>query len=121
MSTYYDLKCLDCNDVLDIHANHAAVQIQELIEAAPGIAALGKTHPHVLIDYKNTFSIYGERGGAVEAGWFAKHDGHRLTPFDEYGMVPTQCYKYVTCGECGSGLHCSKDRDHEDPCQMQRK
>ncbi len=84
MSTYWDLKCVDCDEILDLHTrNHYG--IQELIAAVPAIAAMGKLRPDLTVSLDQFHQLWPERCSSVDAGWCVKHENHKLVPFNEYG------------------------------------
>lgn len=125
MSTYWDLACQDCDDVFEIHANHAAEKIQDLINDLPTIAAAAKLAPQLTLHLDDAYNIYGESGREVSlatlGAWLAKHDGHRLAPKNEYGDFAGDCCKQVACAACGHSKRCRLDRGHPGLCRPSKE
>lgn len=117
MSTHWDVHCLDCNEDLGLHENHAERAMASLVAAAPGLAnfaswtAIGNV------------SVRGEAFGdysTIDLSFFVKHLGHRLIPQDEYGGFPEDCGKVFTCDGCSIRHTCHLPPGHEGACARVR-
>jgi hypothetical protein len=111
MSTYWDVHCLDCNEGLGLHANHAEDGMNRIVQAAGALADFAKACPGISIDAAQ-FDLYTERG-MVDPAWFAKHRGHRIVARNEYGAISNQCGFRGTCTKCGHWFTCNRTPGHE--------
>jgi hypothetical protein len=110
MSEDWSIRCMDCSETHGFSdANHMSREMAILCKHAAQIVALKP-----LSDDLGTtlnFHLSGCYGG-ISIDWFAKHAGHRIVPYSEYGNFMDQCHEYVSC-TCGSSSRCTKQPDHE--------
>lgn len=105
MSTDWNVKCLDCDDVCTFDdANHQDVLMSMLCKHAEAIAALAPLLASACIELRTDY-------GPIDATWFARHVGHRLRPISEYGDLLGQCAEHLPC-QCGVLQRCILDAEH---------
>ena len=82
----------------------------QVIEAAPALASLGwaDQSARVVLDDRGEYLTFKARP-------FAKHQGHKLKPRDEYGRWYDQCRDFVRCAECGHTENCALKEKHDGP------
>ena len=86
MSTYYDIRCLDCKDAdgtCDRHGfddtNHRVGDLITVLDARYLWCSLNS--------YQGDLNIDVGLGTRLDPSWFAHHAGHRLAVVSEYGAI----------------------------------
>ena len=85
MSTYYSIKCLNCNErtrQLGENSNRAGGVIKRFLLNHEAYAALGSLLPDYPIDVFWQMDI--SQTETIPAKWFSDHRGHRLVAWSEY-------------------------------------
>jgi hypothetical protein len=117
VGTAWHLHCVDCQELhkFDDDANHREHTMWLLCKHAASIAALAPlvAEAEGEIEIKLPYRCESR----VDPAWFVRHAAHRLSPIDEYGRLPGQCYHTATCASCKSTHRCSLAMDHEGECR----
>lgn len=109
MSCHWDIKCLDCDEVDDLgETNHAVDEIRALVRHADAIAGLAELEGD-LMWFEMKFGLHRN----IHPSWFAKHKGHKLAPFSEYGEIDGKCGERFRCKECTTWYTCNLDKNHQ--------
>lgn len=117
MSNYWDVCCKDCPDDsgLGYHCNGRPERFDEIISAAPALAALYRAAPGTPIAWGEW--VWGSENYPPPCtDWFAVHAGHRIAAKSEYGYFRDQCHQRVPCPTCGHHASCPLSADHDGPC-----
>lgn len=100
MSTYWDVRCLDCDVESGLHLNHGVDQCRGLVQCRDALAALADSELASVADID--VSVPGERGH-VDLSFYKTHAGHVLAAVNEYRQIDGDCnehgpsYDYVSC------------------------
>jgi len=89
VSTYHDVKCLDCKDYAGLHLRSGEDVCAVLAHYGPLLGAL-RPVSQALGQAGNTLEVrvWGECG-TVDLEWFRDHGHHNLLGYSEYGdLVP---------------------------------
>lgn len=108
MSTYWDVKCLDCDEVCDLgETNHAVDEVRSLIRHANVIASLLPLQSELITpEFRFRYQC------SIPVDWFAKHKEHNIVPYSEYGEIDGTCGQHFHCPECGHLAHCDLEKGH---------
>lgn len=109
MSTYWDVRCLDCNEESGLHLNHGDDACRALIKVRDGLAGLAEFDHWSELNV----SVSGEIGH-VDPSFYKKHAGHVLAPVSEYGQIGGDCEKY----EQHVRGYCRELKDHDGVCRF---
>lgn len=86
MSTYYDIKCLDCGEEAGWHWNHGEEQLAEILACKEMIAAAAPMVRSVdVTELRIGHPEWG--GGCSSVEFIADHLTHNLAVVSEYGDV----------------------------------
>lgn len=117
MSTKYEFRCMNCPGheyALGDRSNHAGEQAVHLLALATVLGTLGAElrtpGRHDAVE-----SLMGLDAMALcqLAEWFARHGGHDLRLFSEYGEEWGTCSEMIQCsGGCGHWRHCRLPPKH---------
>lgn len=90
MSTYWGVHCMTCDDDFGPHGNHQDKAAVALAELAPKLAQVAAILPGMHIELSDSFDFYAETGRVMPIDWFAKHAGHDIQAYNEYGETKAQ-------------------------------
>lgn len=108
MSRHWDVKCLDCDDVCDLgETNHAIEDVRALVRHADVAASMAELYDDLMCpEFKFRYQC------SIPVHWFAKHKGHNIVPYSEYGEIDGTCGQHFNCCECGHLLYCDLEKGH---------
>jgi hypothetical protein len=103
VSTYWDVRCLDCDVESGLHLNHGDDTCRGLIKHRDGLASIAAVEEDTAKDWVEiSISVPGEIGH-VDPSFYKAHAGHVLAPVNEYRQIDGDCnergpsYDYVPC------------------------
>jgi len=111
VSTYWDVRCLDCNAESGLHLNWGLRQCRGLIQCRDALAALADSELSATADID--ISVPGERGH-VDVSFYKTHAGHVLAGVSEYGQIDGDCNENSGRGYCRSADKHEGDHDPVD-------
>lgn len=119
MSTYYDIRCLDCNAESGLHLNWGADTCRGLILFRDALAALADG-AGLAGAADISISVPGEIGH-VNPSFYKAHVGHTLAAVSEYGEIDGDCNERRVIGRhTTDGAVCRALKDHEGDHDFQR-
>jgi hypothetical protein len=108
MSRHWDLYCVDCDEEFGFDWNHGEERLLDLLEVRFWFEACPNLSWASRIDVGTTESLIR---------WFKKHEGHTVTPRDEYGVLYGKCRERVKCGACSAQHRCVLKEGHSGECR----
>jgi len=118
VSTYWDVRCLDCNEESGLHLNWGADTCRGLVQFRDALAALADS-VLVATDYI-MITVPGEIG-RVDPSFYKKHAGHVLAPVSEYGDIDGDCNELRSTGpHTTDGARCRLPEKHEGDHDFKR-
>ena len=94
MSTYWDVRCLDCDVESGLHLNHGDGTCRDLIKFRDGLASIAAVAEATASSwFEISISVPGECGH-VEPAFYKTHAGHALAPVSEYGHIDGDCNEW---------------------------
>ncbi len=107
MGTYYELRCLDCDDCGGIHADRRRYVVDGILPVVQPLMAFARAvHEKVASLH---YWEYMEHG--LDFEWLSKHVGHNVVGSDGYGRAFDQCSFYFEDGsDCM--LPCGHEGEH---------
>lgn len=105
MSTYWDIRCLDCNAESGLHLNHGDDICRRLIPFRNAFAALAESETWV--------TVPGERGH-VRLLFFKDHAAHVLAAVSEYGDIDGDCGEPKGRASCRALIGHEGDHDFQE-------
>jgi hypothetical protein len=104
MSTYWDVRCLDCDATSGLHINHGDDTCRELTECRDALAMLADLDLPSLAEMSIT--VPGEYGH-IDPSFYKTHARHALAAVSEYGHIDGDC------NESRDGAYCRSAKGHE--------
>lgn len=119
MGTYYEIRCMDCDESGGVYADRAKYVAEAVLAAASTLAHLAAVFARDDVRGGYPEVVFGSVC-RIDLDFFAKHSGagHRLTVVDGYGIDEGQCRKGGYEGS-GRAFMCALDEKHEGPCSAQ--
>lgn len=103
MSTYWDVRCLDCDAESGLHLNRGDGTCRDLIKFRDGLATIADVAASMTKSWTEiSISVPGEIGH-VDPNFYKSHTGHVLVAVNEYRQIDGDCnargpaYDYVSC------------------------
>lgn len=119
MSTTYLLRCVPCGDDYNVGgdrrqwSSYRTDALKDVIRNREKLAQLVDVGSDAIdlfdVNHGGTYILYA-------AQWLAKHAGHELAVFDEYGDALDACRKEVACPTCGHSERCVLKDKHDGGC-----
>lgn len=123
MSCKWNVHCLDCNTtkIVGEWTKNDPEAVAALCKHAGVIAALAPVLKDVHLTYAGIVLCrkWSNNGETIDVEWFARHDGHRLMPINEYGELIGSCQRSVDCS-CGTRRQCRLEHGHDGPCSPEK-
>ena len=113
MGTYYEVRCMDCDELGGVYADREPDAARAAVEIAPVLAACAS--PFTSMEILSPVSVFLGWGDniKVDLAFFSRHAGHRMTVADGSGSDLDQCREWLSAPEA---RQCALPRDHAGGC-----
>jgi hypothetical protein len=117
VSTYWDVRCLDCDVESGLHLNHGDDTCRDLIKFRDAFAAFAVAAENAPSMVEISISVPGEIGH-VDPSFYRTHVGHVLAAVNEYGHIDGDCNEWskdpTVMGNCCALAKHGGDHDFHD-------